>query len=334
MDVKTGIVGKFVSVVGYVVKAKAKRLRVATADFICTKCGTIVTHAFYNNGGGGSGSSQYTPMPTRCTGTGTGTGNNSSNNGGKDNRRTGCQSRSFELIRPTAKYASVQELKLQEATEESSAYAGRTPRQITVKLAQDLVDKTRPGDTVAVAAIVAAEAVGDGKRSGGGGGGGGRNRYGRRNGAAGGSTSTTYHLYLQGHSITTTSESNSGDQQRRNDENDISHAAVYSNRQLQGITQLCHADHRCFSLTERRAFPFDLLVRSLCPAIIGHNAVKAGLLLCLLGGTPQTSPHDSTDQSQLSIRSNSHVLVVGDPGMVRATSSVVRGLRDEVFANS
>lgn len=87
---------------------------------------------------------------------------------------------------------------------------------------------------------------------------------------------------------------------------------VYTQQQLQNITMLCHADHRCLSLVERRAFPFDLLVRSLCPSIIGHHAVKAGLLLCLLGGTPPAA--QSSDRGN-SIRCNSHILIVGDPGM-------------------
>mmetsp|Transcript_21197 Transcript_21197/g.58947 ORF Transcript_21197/g.58947 Transcript_21197/m.58947 type:complete len:461 (-) Transcript_21197:980-2362(-) len=65
-------------------------------------------------------------------------------------------------------------------------------------------------------------------------------------------------------------------------------------------------------MVERRAFPFDLLVRSLCPSIIGHHAVKAGILLCLLGGTPPLS--EQMDRGN-TIRSNSHILIVGDPGM-------------------
>nr|XP_037867101.1 DNA helicase MCM8 isoform X2 [Bombyx mori] len=50
---------------------------------------------------------------------------------------------------------------------------------------------------------------------------------------------------------------------------------------------------------------FRLLVHSLCPTIFGHEAVKAGLILGLLGGTE----HENGP------RSNPHILVVGDPGL-------------------
>ncbi|XP_050681276.1 DNA helicase MCM8 [Leptidea sinapis] len=50
---------------------------------------------------------------------------------------------------------------------------------------------------------------------------------------------------------------------------------------------------------------FRLLVHSLCPTIFGHEAVKAGLILGLFGGTE----HDNGP------RSYAHVLVVGDPGL-------------------
>lgn len=261
-DIKTGLVRKFISVKGHVVKARPKRLRVATADFTCQKCSTIITHAFDQG---------RFSLPTKCI---SGT----------------CRSRSFTLIRPTARYVNVQVLKLQEAQEESTSHAGRTPRQIQVELRHDLIDSCRPGDIVLLACYVDAvnSAVAAGKT-------------GKR-----AMETSTYTLFLQGHSITTLSESNSsrGDGEKKK--------IVYTQQQLQNISQLCHADHRCLSLVERRAFPFDLLVRSLCPSIIGHHSVKAGILLCLLGGTPPVS-NGQVDRG-MSIRSNSHILVVGDPG--------------------
>lgn len=50
---------------------------------------------------------------------------------------------------------------------------------------------------------------------------------------------------------------------------------------------------------------FRLLVHSLCPTIFGQEAVKAGLILGLIGGT-------ELDNGP---RSNPHVLIVGDPGL-------------------
>ena len=260
-DIKTGLVRKFISCKGHVVKARPKRLRTAMADFECQKCLTTTTHAFDQG--------RYS-IPTKCA-------------------NSNCRSRSFTLIRPTARYINIQELRIQEAQEESTSHAGRTPRQIDVILSHDLIDSCRPGDIVMLACYV--DAVNSAVASG---------RAGKR-----ALETSTYKLFLQGHSITTMSESNRRGQQEG------SHA-VYTQSQLENITRLCHADHRCLSLIERRAFPFDLLVRSLCPSIIGHHLVKAGLLLCLLGGTPPSI--QSMDRGN-SIRSNSHILIVGDPGM-------------------
>lgn len=285
-DVKTGLVKKFLSVKGHVVKARPKRLRVLTADFSCQKCASTVFNFEFDQG--------RFAMPTKCS------------NGN-------CKSRSFTLIRPTARYTNVQELRLQEAQDDdaASSAAGRTPRQLEVWLTQpDLIDACRPGDIVLVGCHV--DAVNTATAAG---------RAGRR-----AQETSTYKLFLQGHSLTTLSEkggnssnvaSSSGtastgdggdaDQQQQQQN-------IYSQQQIQNITQLCHADHRCLSLVERRAFPFDLLVRSLCPSIIGHHSVKAGILLCLLGGTPTSLQQQQQDRGN-SIRSNSHILIVGDPGM-------------------
>ena len=49
---------------------------------------------------------------------------------------------------------------------------------------------------------------------------------------------------------------------------------------------------------------FNLLVQSVCPMIYGQELVKAGILLCLVGGV-------GTENR----RGNIHMLMVGDPGL-------------------
>lgn len=56
---------------------------------------------------------------------------------------------------------------------------------------------------------------------------------------------------------------------------------------------------------------FRMLTDSLCPEIFGHEIVKAGLLLGLFRGREDS--HGAT--GSFSIRSNSHILLVGDPGL-------------------
>ena len=97
MDIKTGSVGKLVAVKGHVVKARPKRLRVATAEFACNKCGACIIHAFDQG--------KYS-VPTKCT-------------------TAECKSRAFIMNRTMAQYINVQELRLQEAQEESTAHSGR-----------------------------------------------------------------------------------------------------------------------------------------------------------------------------------------------------------------
>ena len=194
--------------------------------------------------------------------------------------------------------------------------AGRAPRHMEVEVDHDLVDMCHAGDSIVVVGIV--KAVNSALASG---------RSGKR-----AVETSTYKLYVVGHSIVNlTSEDGSrgGGGKHRMESEDGRHgpnkrtapssssttsSMHYSDQQLQQIASLAHADHRMYSMTTRMAFPFDLLVRSLCPGIIGNDLVKAGMVLCLLGGTPpEVSGLEAA--SGMTIRSNSHMLVVGDPGM-------------------
>lgn len=136
---------------------------------------------------------------------------------------------------------------------------------------------------------------------------------------------STYKLYVVAHSIVNLTADNgtsggqdahdfqSGTEQRHNkrQRTDGSSSAMdYTDQQLQQINNIAHADHLMYSMPTRMAFPFDLLVRSLCPSIIGNDIVKAGMILCLLGGTPpQVSGLEA--HSGMTIRYNSHCLIVG-----------------------
>ena len=92
----------------------------------------------------------------------------------------------------------------------------------------------------------------------------------------------------------------------------------------------------------RHEDPLSLIVASFAPRIYGHELVKLGLLLGLFGGTDERAAvsedadadgsakrRREQDQAKESIqvRCNSHVLVVGDPGlgksqMLRAAAAV------------
>jgi len=63
---------------------------------------------------------------------------------------------------------------------------------------------------------------------------------------------------------------------------------------------------------------FPLLVKSFCPTIYGHELVKAGLLLTILGGSnPNLDPNARPTQkrSNTHFRPDCHLLLLGDPGL-------------------
>lgn len=304
--IRTSTVDCLISLRGTVTKARPKRLRVLDSLFTCSKCGLNQVSRFMDG--------KYS-SPTRCV-------------------DLKCRSQKFVLNRKMANFNDVQELRIQEVREEFcedlencnegighgdlNREAGRAPRHMEVEVSNDLVDQCHAGDSIVVVGIV--RALNSALASG---------RAGKR-----AVETSTYKLYVVAHSIVnlTADDGTPGRQiaamqglgtlesvyehgQNKRQRTGTSTSRMdYTDQQLQQIANIAHADHLMYSISTRMAFPFDLLVRSLCPSIIGNDLVKAGMILCLLGGTPpQISGLES--QSGMTIRSNSHMLIVGDPGM-------------------
>ena len=208
----------------------------------------------------------------------------------------------------------------------------------------DLVNVCIPGDVLRLVGIVKAT-QGDVRGGGGGGGGGGGRGGGRGRGGGGGgvgAVSGLHQRYLVANSLQCVKASG--------DRGATAAAAAPSQRAaaakaaglglgrptLAAFTPAELAAVRAVALlaepsSSSPAAPpgacLGLLTASLCPAIFGHELVKFGLLLALFGGTRGgTGPGDGAPaggggggggggRGGMHVRSDVHVLVVGDPGL-------------------
>lgn len=296
-SLKSGLVGRFVTVKGTVARASAIRPLVLGADFECFKCGVHMPMKFTD------GIFQW---PESCP-------------------TLRCRNKNFELRRETAVTVDYQKIKLQEIDDEGGE-PGRIPRTVEVELRGDLVDTCVPGDVVAVAGVVksiSAEAMAN-----------------RRTGREG-KHQSLYLLYVQANSVT-----NKRQVERQTDE-DMEQmeammdgaaraAAAYAGEEgggsgegregelakIEGHFHLKHLGAIRAIATD--PYCFHLLVASLCPPIVGQELVKAGLLLVLLGGSKRTCPLAA--RTRVRIRSDPHVLLVGDPGLGK--SQLLRACHD------
>ncbi|EEY69900.1 DNA replication licensing factor MCM8 [Phytophthora infestans T30-4] len=165
---------------------------------------------------------------------------------------------------------------------------GRMPRMIEVELYEDLVDSCIPGNVVTISGIV--KSINSEIHEG---------RYGKRAQA-----NSLYILYISANSVENSAKVDK-DKDRASD-------IDFTKEDLEQISHIVN-----------QGAVFDHLVHSLCPGIYRNDTVKAGLILALLGGTRNSDDKDTTCVR----RADSHVLVVGDPGlgksqMLRAVSMV------------
>lgn len=91
------------------------------------------------------------------------------------------------------------------------------------------------------------------------------------------------------------------------------HAASSGEREASACSDLSVKDLHFIVTFQRTCAPnqFLHLAHSLCPTILGHDMVKLGLVLALMG----TSRRHENSSNGVAVRGNSHVLLIGDPGL-------------------
>ncbi|XP_076347300.1 DNA helicase MCM8-like isoform X2 [Tachypleus tridentatus] len=192
----------------------------------------------------------------------------------------GCRSRTFIPLRssPLTETVDWQSIRLQEIIIDDQREGGRVPRTIEAELMFDLVDICVPGDIVILSGVVKVTSTDEG-------------------GFKANRDKCMFLLYVLANCI-------SSCKGKFISSLDTSMASVvgleFNLKDLYAIQAIQAEDNL-----------FRLLVASLCPTIYGHEMVKAGLVLGLVGGTQKYVD----DFNHIPVRGDPHILVVGDPGL-------------------
>ena len=207
-------------------------------------------------------------------------------------KSTGCRSKTLELRRDRVDTEEYQTVRIQEL-DRGGDTAARVPRTQDVEVrGWESINRCVAGDLVVVVGQVQTAQ----KES--------RRGYGKQQRESG-----IHTLYVLASSITCS----------RNSGRASSGSEIKSDSSALGsdTTQPITGTNNSFSESEISTFKqianggMGLLVASFCPPIYGHEKVKLGLLLGLMGGTRQ----GSGDGRSVSTRPDIHVIVVGDPGL-------------------
>lgn len=244
-DMKMHNCGKFVSLIGTVVRVSDVKPFCTCMAFKCVKCPS--TQVVIQNKG------CYTP-PSTCEG-------------------DGCFSRAFKPLLSSSLTVTIpkKKIRLQEMNVDHGE-GGRVPRTVECELTSDLTKLCMPGDAVILSGIVITNPIEEGKT---------------------GKDACSYILSIYANSVVCLKGKN------------VDPAS--------GCLDMKSEDLERIKRIQAEKDLFKLLVASLCPNIYGHELIKAGLMLALVGGRNRT--HEDGKKSEFSIRENSHILIVGDPGL-------------------
>jgi DNA helicase MCM8 len=201
-----------------------------------------------------------------------------------------CKAKTMVAKRTDADSVDWQNICLQEIVENRSS--GRVPRTLECEATGAMVDRCVPGDIVCISGTVKMVAADDNEKAGG-----------RDN-----AKNSMYVIYVDANFVDNAHITDDA-ADKMSEKSDI---VEFTAKELAGIRAII-----------QHPSPMNLLVNSLCPAIWGHELVKLGLCLALVGGV---SKH-SNSRDKMPLRGDIHVLVVGDPGlgksqMLRAVNAV------------
>ncbi|KAG0228588.1 DNA replication licensing factor mcm8 [Actinomortierella wolfii] len=205
----------------------------------------------------------------------------------------GCRARQFTPQRGVGydtETVDWQSIRIQEKLPDDKLDAGRVPRTIECEVTRELVDRVVPGDVVEVTGIVKAIQSDDAKS---------RTKFGN----------TMFLLYIDVNYIKTAAQEDEDDAHSDDDSIDDHRDRLEGGKDS---IQLTKKDLYAIEEVHNEPQLFKLLVNSFCPTIYGHELVKAGILFALFGGRRRQS---NASSSRTTIRSDPHVLIVGDPGL-------------------
>ncbi|KAI8322645.1 MCM8 protein [Martensiomyces pterosporus] len=207
----------------------------------------------------------------------------------------GCKSRVFEISRGVdsgTRTVDWQQIRIQEKINDDRRDPGRVPRSIDAELLNDLVDTVVPGDVVNCTGVVKVMQSDEGKGK--------------------GRPNSLYILYLDAVAVNKVGGSSSN---AEGASSTSSFASMTTSPEDEMTTKdgihFSHKDLQFIREVHKEPKLFRLLVHSFSPGIFGHEMVKAGIMLALFGARKRTG----ADKGSINIRSDSHVLVVGDPGL-------------------
>uniref|UniRef100_A0A7S2ZNK1 DNA helicase n=1 Tax=Rhodosorus marinus TaxID=101924 RepID=A0A7S2ZNK1_9RHOD len=204
-----------------------------------------------------------------------------------------CRGHFFRPMTSSAVTCDWQGIRIQENLRDDVREVGRMPRTLDIELVSDLIDSCNPGDTVTICGVSKALNVEAGNNAGG--------------RASKAKTHSLFKLYIDANSVASSGRSRK--RRRKATDDDITDEDLTAFEEISGDLNT-----------------FELLAHSICPSIYGHELVKAGILLTLLGGSQKP------ETTEVCVRPDIHCLIVGDPGLgksqlLKATTNVApRGI--------